>query len=155
MVVVVRSTQVNVSPGLAVSVRGPGRQQPSLHLIPPGPSVVTTTNLIRSELVWSLRFTPVLNNTNCGPLCLQSGVWERFQTFYFPLGIIAEQIMGKKTRMKWRRLDILPGDQTLESSPDVLIADSHQSPHSHHSHPALKVSPGWFALDLLSQLTPL
>ena len=45
--------------------------------------------------------------------------------------------MGKKTRMKWRRLDILESDQTSDPSPDQV--------YSHHSQPFLKVSTerGW------------
>ena len=53
------------------------------------------------------------------------------------LTIISDQIMGKKTRMKWRRLDILEVDQTSEPSTDQSL----------YSHSFLKVSCGWFSLN--------
>ena len=63
--------------------------------------------------------------------------------------------MGKKTRMKWRRLDILEGDETSEPLPDILTDDSqfHYSHLSPHSQTFLKVSLGWFRQNLLSKLT--
>ena len=137
-------SQVNVSPAA-----GPRAWLAAINSSDPE---LTTTNLLPES--WSgLSSQPSF--TEYGPICVQSGFYIfRFPTFYFFLRVITEQIMGKKTRMKWRRLDILQGDETSQPRPDVLSDDTqfHYSHHSHHSHPFLKVSIGWFLLNLLSKL---